>query len=44
LIISGILPAPDTRRDELPTIYWLVIEGEHPELSFNDPGRDVALS
>lgn len=26
-----------------PKIYWLVLEGEQPELCFNDPGRDADL-
>ena len=26
-----------------PKIYWLVLDGDHPELCFNDPGREVDL-
>lgn len=26
-----------------PKIYWLVLEGDHPELCFNDPGREAEL-
>ena len=26
-----------------PKIYWLVLDGDHPELCFNDPGREVEL-
>ena len=41
------LPAPPvTVRFEFtgaPKIYWLVLDGEQPELCFNDPGRDVDL-
>jgi len=38
--------SPTTVRFEFtiqPKIYWLVIEGEQPELCYNDPGRDAAL-
>jgi DNA-binding HxlR family transcriptional regulator len=38
--------SPTTVRFEFtvqPKIYWLVIEGDHPELCFNDPGREIAL-
>ena len=37
---------PTTVRFEFmlhPKIYWLVLDGEHPELCYNDPGRDVDL-
>ena len=41
------LPAPPvTVRFEFtgePKIYWLVLDGDQPELCFNDPGRDVDL-
>ena len=41
------LPAtPVTVRFEFtsqPKIYWLVMDGEHPELCYNDPGRAVDL-
>ena len=41
------LPAtPVTVRFEFrrqPKIYWLVVEGDHPELCYNDPGREVDL-
>ena len=39
-------PGPVTVRFEFmgePKIYWLVIEGPHPELCYNDPGRDIDL-
>ncbi len=26
-----------------PKIYWLVVDGDHPELCYNDPGRDIDL-
>ena len=38
--------SPTTVRFEFtiePKIYWLVIEGEQPELCYNDPGRDAEL-
>jgi len=37
---------PTTVRFEFtlePKIYWLVIDGDHPELCYNDPGRVVDL-
>jgi DNA-binding HxlR family transcriptional regulator len=37
---------PTTVRFEFtlqPKIYWLILEGERPELCFNDPGRDAEL-
>jgi len=41
------LPAPPvTVRFEFTgelKIYWLVVDGAHPELCFNDPGREVDL-
>src|SRR5439155_26946878 len=44
---SEKLPAPPvTVRFEFtgePKIYWLVLDGDQPELCFNDPGRDVDL-
>ena len=47
LLLPDRLPAgPLTIRFEFthePKIYWLVMEGEHPELCFNDPGRDSDL-
>jgi DNA-binding HxlR family transcriptional regulator len=38
--------SPTTVRFEFtiqPKIYWLVFDGDHPELCFNDPGREVEL-
>lgn len=38
--------SPTTVRFEFtvqPKIYWLVLDGDHPELCFNDPGREVEL-
>lgn len=47
LLLPERLPTwPVTVRFEFtrePRIYWLVVDGEHPELCFNDPGRDVDL-
>jgi len=47
LLRTDRLPrTPTTVRFEFtihPKIYWLVIEGEHPELCFNDPGREIDL-
>jgi DNA-binding HxlR family transcriptional regulator len=37
---------PTTVRFEFtvqPKIYWLILDGDHPELCFNDPGREVEL-
>ena len=38
--------SPTTVRFEFtlqPKIYWLVLDGDQPELCFNDPGREVEL-
>jgi DNA-binding HxlR family transcriptional regulator len=38
--------APTTVRFEFrhePKVYWLVFDGQQPELCYNDPGRDVDL-
>jgi len=46
LRIDRLPRAPTTVRFEFtlqPKIYWLVFDGEQPELCFNDPGREVEL-
>ena len=47
LLLPERLPRePTTVRFEFtgdPKIYWLVFDGERPELCFNDPGRDIDL-
>jgi DNA-binding HxlR family transcriptional regulator len=47
LLIGDRLPnRPVTVRFEFraaPKLYWLVIDGPHPELCYNDPGRDIDL-
>ena len=47
ILLPERLPAaPVTVRFEFvddPKIYWLVIDGPHPELCYYDPGRDVDL-
>jgi DNA-binding HxlR family transcriptional regulator len=46
LRLDRMPPPPVTVRFEFtadPRIYWLVIDGEHPELCFYDPGREVDL-
>ena len=46
LRIDRLPRTPTTVRFEFtvePKIYWLVLEGDKPELCFNDPGREVGL-
>jgi len=46
LLVERIAWRPLTVRFEFksdPRIYWLVVDGEEPELCFYDPGRDVDL-
>ena len=47
VLIPERLPrTPLTVRFEFahqPKVYWLVLKGQHSELCFNDPGRDVDL-
>jgi DNA-binding HxlR family transcriptional regulator len=46
LLPEKLPPGPVTVRFEFTgeaKIYWLVIEGPHPELCYNDPGRDIDL-
>jgi len=46
LLVDRIAWRPLTVRFEFksdPRIYWLVVEGEEPELCFFDPGREVDL-
>jgi DNA-binding HxlR family transcriptional regulator len=47
LLLPDRLPAyPVTVRFEFtqhPKIYWLVLDGDDPELCYNDPGREIDL-
>jgi DNA-binding HxlR family transcriptional regulator len=46
LLVERITRRPLTVRFEFksdPRIYWLVVDGDEPELCFYDPGRDVDL-
>jgi DNA-binding HxlR family transcriptional regulator len=46
LRLDRLPQSPTTVRFEFtvqPKIYWLVLDRDHPELCFNDPGREVEL-